>query len=197
MNIILPEIKSVRLTGFSPIFNETVEFDLKKLFIILGGNGLGKTTILQSVVYAIAGPTNSNIEPEKSDRWGREYFKQRLEDFENAHVEIEFVLGESLISLKRGFNSDSIMEFNLNNELITDKPKEANNFFEQFITENAGYNSLLDFNYVIHKLCYLSEKRENLVWDVNAQTRILMRLVSDATKEIEFNNKSTSLLLIE
>lgn len=197
MNIILPELKRVRLHGYSPIFNDTIEFKLKDIFILLGGNGLGKTTILQSVIYAIAGSRNSSIELETTNRWDRNYFKERLQDWENAFIEIDFFLGKESICLKRGFTSGSILEFYLNNELITSNIKETDQFFEQFLIENAGYNSLSDFNFIFHKLCYLSEKRENLVWDVNAQTRILMRLVADATKEAQFNNKRRVLKKID
>ena len=191
MNILIPQLVRVKLSGYSPIFTETVEFSIdNKLFIILGGNGLGKTTILQSVIFGIAGPSDENIEPLfKERRWNRQYFKDRLDNPNGASIDITFLLGNNQITLKRSISSDKISEFILNGELLTDDRQLADEYFETFLQNDCGYNALSDFNFIIHQLCYLSEKRENLAWELESQTRILMQILSDRNTEKEFRGK--------
>jgi DNA repair exonuclease SbcCD ATPase subunit len=66
--VILPQIRRVSLNGFEPLFTDgqlTMELP-KGPFLLLGGNGLGKTTSLQTIVFAIAGEVDPQIE-ERTD----------------------------------------------------------------------------------------------------------------------------------
>lgn len=191
MNILIPQLKRVKLNGYNPIFAQTVEFAIdNNLFIVLGGNGLGKTTILQSIIFGIAGPSDDNVEPQyKERRWGRQYFKDRLDNPNSASIEISFNIGTNEVVLKRALNSDKISEFTLNGQLLTDDRQLAEEYFETFLQNDCGYYQLDDFNFVVHKLCYLSEKRENLAWDVESQIRILMQILTDQDIEKKFRKR--------
>ncbi|SMG14192.1 AAA domain-containing protein [Marivirga sericea] len=197
MHLILPKIKSVRLEGYYPLFDQPVEFDIEKdLYILLGGNGLGKTTILQSIIYGVAGPADANIEPTREDkfkRWGRDYFADRLSNHSKAYIDVKLEFGDNSIEIRRGFASNNILSFTRNGEFLSDKKSETEDLFEQFLVEEVGYSGLNEFYYIFHKLCYLSENRENLVWNVNAQTRILMQLFSDTTTEYQFRKRREEL----
>ena len=195
MNILIPRLSKVRLSGYNPIFNSPVEFDINNyLFIVLGGNGLGKTTILQSVIYGIAGPSDDNIEPQFKDRrWSRSYFKERLDNPNTASVEVSFYLGDQQVTIKRSIVSDKISEFILNGESITNDKLLTDEYFESFLQNECGYNNVEDFYFVIHKLCYLSEKRENLAWDLDSQTRILMQILSDTDIENQFRKRRSTI----
>jgi hypothetical protein len=191
MNILIPQLTKVKLNGYSPIFTETVEFQIdNKLFIVLGGNGLGKTTILQSVIFGIAGPSDENIEPQyKERRWNRQYFKDRLDNPNAASIEVTFILGKNEVTLKRSVTFDKISEFVLNGETLTDDRQLTDEYFETFLQKDCGYNDIADFNFIIHRLCYLSEKRENLAWEMESQIRILMQILSDRSVESKFRGK--------
>jgi ABC-type branched-subunit amino acid transport system ATPase component len=41
------------------------------IYLVLGGNGLGKTTLMQAVVYGLAGGADERIEDNKALRWSR------------------------------------------------------------------------------------------------------------------------------
>lgn len=195
MNILIPRLNKVKLVGYNPIFVDSVEFTINNnLFIILGGNGLGKTTILQSVIFGIAGPADENIEPQYKDRrWNRNYFKDRLDNPNGATIEVSFFLGEVNVTLKRTVTSDKISEFVLDGKVITNDKQLTDEYFESFLQNDCGYNNINDFYFVIHKLCYLSEKRENLAWDLDAQTRILMQILSDTNIENQFRKRRATI----
>lgn len=198
MEIIIPKIQSLKLYGFRPVFNNPVSFQIfKNLYLILGGNGLGKTTILQSIVYGLAGPADANIEQLPQARWGKSYFRDRLESPDDASVEIMFSMGEDEVVLRRGFKSEKILGFILNAVEVTEDGKDAEALFEEYLIENSGYSRLADFNFIVHKLCYLSEKRENLIWNVDAQTRVIMQLISDPAAEVKFRQNRATLKEID
>ena len=56
MGVILPKINLMKVEGFDKIFKEDiVEIDFSKsLNILLGGNGLGKTTLLQLIFQKLS-----------------------------------------------------------------------------------------------------------------------------------------------
>lgn len=189
----LPRITRVELVGYQPLFNETIHIEIShNSFLILGGNGLGKTTILQSIVYCIAGEADLEIEPTKGKRWGYRYFHGRIAKPENAYVEVEFGLNDNKVRLKRGFQSKGLLAFTLNNNATFVHPNAEKNF-ELFLKETIGYRSLNDFRLIVHKLCYLPEDRPNLVWDSETQIRLLMLLFNDIIDEAEFRNKRKTL----
>ena len=199
MNIVIPRLKEVKLTGFDPIFSKTVEFNINdQLYIILGGNGLGKTTILQAIIFGIAGPADDNIEPQfKERRWNRSYFRDRLDHPTNASIEVSFALNDAVITIKRTLSSDRISELYIDGILITDDKQVSDKLFEEYLQEQCGYSNVEDFNFVVHKLCYLSEKRENLAWNMEAQTRILMQILANPNVENWFRKRRNTIKEID
>ena len=191
---VMPRLKGAELSGYSPLFKRTLAFEVRHgCFIILGGNGLGKTTVLQSIVYCMAGEADNEIEQEKSQRWGRQYFQGRIDEPNAASVKVEFYLGDDTVGLTRGFQTKNLKAFSLNDKVISENLDEAEQEFENYLKEYAGYSSLADFRFLVHKLCYLSENRESIVWDIDTQIRLLMLLFQDITAESEFRDKRAKL----
>ena len=51
------------VAGFQPIFRGDVELTARSgVSVILGGNGLGKTTLMQALIYALTGGVSEEIE---------------------------------------------------------------------------------------------------------------------------------------
>jgi hypothetical protein len=198
MPIFLPKIVSAELVGFKPLFSESIKIEISdNIFLIAGGNGLGKTTILQAVVYCIAGENDLSVESEKLKRWSSSYFQGRIEDSAVAKVKIVFEISGFLVSVTRGFKSNSILELTFNRGPDNSRDSSLDDEYESFIINEAGYPSLSDFRFIVHKLLYLPESRPSLVWNIDYQIRILMILFSDIIDENKFRDKRNTLKEID
>lgn len=170
LDMILPEITGFSLRGFLPVFPPEVTVNLLPgPTLILGGNGLGKTTLLQGVIYALTGGTPPD--EEKRHRWSSEYFRGRLDDeaIRAATAQVDLRFGAKTVRITRSVASPSIQELALDGELL-DEPDEA---FEMVLREVGGYESRQQFAFIVTRLLYLPETRRLLAWDLDAQLRLL------------------------
>lgn len=161
--------------------------------IILGGNGLGKTTIMQSIVYGLTGGASEKIEPEKTGRWDHRYFRGRLnpDDLREATVSVDFALGRVGFSIVRGFNHNGILDFKQSGK------RRAVEEYPQALNQVGGYASVEDFSFIVHRLLYLPESRRLIAWDTDAQVRLLMLLNQDAASEETFREHRKNLKLMD
>ncbi|MCU0797683.1 MAG: hypothetical protein MUF31_17310 [Akkermansiaceae bacterium] len=155
-------------------------------YVVLGGNGLGKTTLMQSVVFALAGGLDESIEEQKALRWSHSYFKGRLsnESLSKARIEVTFRLGATSISVRRGVRSSAVLGVQVDKGEWVEKDTEE--LFAQILQSAGGYENTSDFAFVVHRLLYLPESRRLLAWDTDAQIRLLMLLNQDVGSESTF-----------
>jgi len=193
-SIILPQVTSFELTGFKPIFSETISASMSEgAFVILGGNGIGKTTLIQSVVYGLAGGLSSDIEDTKVFRWNHTFFKERLDHTqeEQSTVEVFFRLGENSVGVRRGFRGDNITSVKINDDEWVSE--DADTVFGENLRRFGGYRSIQDFAFVVHRLLYLPENRRLIAWDTEAQVRLIMIINQDLIRENEFRENRAQL----
>ncbi|NOT05202.1 MAG: hypothetical protein HOP27_11445 [Anaerolineales bacterium] len=190
---VLPRITNIELSNYQPLFDKQIFSNVTdNRLLVLGGNGLGKTTILQSIIYCVAGESDKEVEADKNKRWGRKFFYGRIKTPEEAHVKVEFYMGDDKLILKRGFRTPRLLEFYLNDELSTNQ-LDSGDSFKEYLENSCGYDSHDDFRFLVHKLCYLPEDRPNLVWDSENQIRLIMLLFSDIIDHFEFGEKRKQL----
>lgn len=177
----------MQIIGFDKIFKDNevnINFS-KPLNLLLGGNGLGKTTLLQCIIYALTGGLNSPaVEPYRNYRWSNEFFKRRVnpDKIISADMEISFQLGDAEIILHRGIVSNRVTTFTLNGQTLNGKT------YEDVIIENGNYDNYDSFVFIVNRLLYLPESRRSLTWDYDAQARALMILSNDIINEKNYRN---------
>lgn len=186
MGVILPKINLMRVEGFDKIFKEDiVEINFSKsLNILLGGNGLGKTTLLQCIIYGLTGGTNiPEVEPLKGFRWDHNFFRKRVkvERQQDAKVTIEFNVSNKRFRVVRGLQGNRVIDFYIDDN-------QANIKYEEAIIEYGKYDNFNSFVFIVSRLLYLPENRRSLMWDYDAQIRALMILSNDIIDEEEYRN---------
>lgn len=194
----LPLLTGFRITGFEPIYSANIELAMSEgPYLVLGGNGLGKTTLMQAVVYGLAGGLDEQTEEIKALRWGHGYFRGRLSatQLATAQVEVDFKLGNHTIAVRRGFKGSNVVAVRSGRSGWEDK--EADQLFENLLREHGGYLSASDFAFVVHRLLYLPESRRLIAWDTDAQIRLLMLLNQDIALERTFRENRARLKLLD
>ncbi|MHC5055811.1 MAG: ATP-binding protein, partial [Planctomycetota bacterium] len=192
--IVLPRLLGFRVSGFEPIFQSDASMRLKPgSNVILGGNGLGKTTLMQAVVFGMAGGLDGDIEETKSLRWGHGYFRKRLKSAQVASVEVEFALGQKTLSVRRGFRNSNVIGFRLGDDDWVEDVVQAHEDYSEAIQKWGSYQSVSDFSFIVHRLLYLPESRRLIAWDTDAQLRALMLLNQDIALEEGFRSKRADL----
>ncbi len=198
--IILPRLLGFRINGFQPIFKS----DISQVLgvgpnVILGGNGLGKTTIMQAIIYGLTGG-NDSFEEDKELRWNHKYFIKRLDGKHksSAAVEVDFAFGKTKFSLRRGIKTSRILAFrDTGKEGWIDNLIDANIAFEKALSQYGGYKNVIDFAFIVHRLLYLPESRRLLAWDTNSQIRTIMLLNQDILVEEDFRSRREKLKEID
>lgn len=186
--LILPRLQRVVLSGFQPLFTDgTLQLDLPDgPFLVLGGNALGKTSMLQTVIFAVGGEADSHVEDRTDLHWGAAYFKARLDNAADAEVLVEFTLKGTAIAITRRMNSKAIRGVRIDGKDWIHDSAEAGERYEEAVCTLGGYTNFEDFRYLVHRLSYLSESRRTLLWDQAAQLRAVMLICGDAQMEQEF-----------
>jgi DNA repair exonuclease SbcCD ATPase subunit len=184
--------------GFQPIFRGDVDLTARSgVSVILGGNGLGKTTLMQALIYALTGGVSEEIEEDKRLRWGHAYFRSRLntKQLRVARVTVSFSLGKERVHVRRDLTSSQIEAFRSSTAFPTwiDNREAAERALNSVLRDFGGYANQDDFAFMVHRLMYLPESRRLLAWDTNAQTRILMLLNRDLAEEQDFRSRRDQL----
>ena len=192
--LVLPRITSLAVEGFEPIFRTKIDLTVKSgVSVILGGNGLGKTTLMQALVYGLTGGVSEEIEEDKRLRWGHAYFRSRLQanQLRGARITVSFSLGKERLHVRRGLMGSHVEAFRSSTAFPTwiDSKDAAQRALGSVLRDFGGYANEDDFAFVVHRLIYLPESRRLLAWDTNAQTRILMLLNRDLAEEQDFRSR--------
>lgn len=218
-NLFLPRLNFVGLNGFS-IYKKvggTVSLDINKsVYCLAGANGLGKSTLLTTIIYGICGyprrlstqKVSQSKRQKNAEKQSEEYYLGRLNpsDIGNSTVTVEFDIGNYTYKITRKvYKSDGI-------ESLSIKNKESGHFTYKndggnpqkievdYQSNIANHSKVGDFSRFVFLVQYVQSFDENhhlLFWDAEALENAIFTCIglsSKLSKETEDNrNKANQL----
>jgi DNA repair exonuclease SbcCD ATPase subunit len=158
------------------------------LNLIIGGNGIGKTTLINTILFGLVG----NATYQRLDGLEREiplinedYFHGRLdpEDQELAQVSVTFGIGKDEFAITRALFRPQILRLEHTpggthtKRTIKGSPTHLEKQYRKLLESLLGLRRFEDFVFIIANLLIFDENRRTLAWDPEVQNRIV-RLLS-------------------
>jgi energy-coupling factor transporter ATP-binding protein EcfA2 len=174
---------------------EGLNIDFQKgLSLILGANGLGKTTLINILYRLLTGPYDipalskssklgtAKLEVAELSTHNRLTFAKRVADnAADAEATLQFRIGNDSIYITRSLQRMKLVSFQVNGrDLGTDEA-----FFQSEIARMVDVWDFCDWILILRYLIFYFEDRKALVWDHTAQKqlfRILFLTKEDAEK---------------
>lgn len=149
--------------------------------IIVGINGLGKTTLLNILLRSLTGPFDLPGGEELGEKKrrlvsaDRLWFRRRVpDDAVDATVTVWFHVGERHFEVKRSLANLDIISLAVDQQAWpTARAWELEAAYQQQIYQAAGLTSFDDFVFLLRYVVFFLEDRRSLVWDASAQGDIL------------------------
>lgn len=216
--IYLPTLKKVKIINYS-LYNQNIEYDfIYGVNLIIGGNGVGKTTFINIIKYALIGLYKKDLIVRNYNNEKRlirtsytncnVYFRNRthenIED-QDGFVELYFDINNTKFVVKRSlYNTEllsAIYEENGKKNIIQgqairqdiyakyenfsneEKEKYLQYNYERVVSEKANLSDFNDFIFFVNQILLFSEARENVLWDEEAQKRLLSNYLNDSQLE--------------
>ncbi len=203
-----PTIGRVELSAFDLYRrkpNVRVKID-RSVFCLIGANGLGKSTFLNSLLYGLTGgipyrarsfssPREYSEEATRLDRRD-DYYGGRLSETvaEHAAITVQLVWPNKSASVKRQFfgaGAVTALEIKENGEKSSSSFEEAaaERAYKELVVAECGLPDFNQFVFLMHYVCAFDEDRHLLLWDPIALTNALyLAFGSDAAQAASANN---------
>lgn len=191
-NILFPVIRLISVSnyGLFPGFEGTgftADF-VPGVTIVVGTNGLGKTTLLNTLFRALSGPVDwkarptdgpAGATPTTLSGWKtRDYFVKRVGDAAlNATFTAVVTYGEESIELTRSFRDLRLTALSTGGAKL--EPTEQ--AYQKATLRASGCRSFEDYFLLLRYLVFFLDDRQIVVWDSRAQFDLLRTLFFDVT----------------
>ena len=194
----LPKIKNISLTAYSLFAhkpNNSLDFT-SGVFCLAGANGIGKSTFLNTVNYAVTGIVS---DPDRrflsipefvvdNRAYSDEYFKGRISemDRESASVSVELLVSSHRYKISRG-----LFEPNELRDLFIDDVNDGTTIFDgsnsssierndkymASLSDDIGLESFNQYIFIQHWVLSFDESRRMLLWSKPALTQALFLFI--------------------
>ncbi|TXT40929.1 MAG: hypothetical protein FD135_831 [Comamonadaceae bacterium] len=149
--------------------------------IIVGINGLGKTTLLNILLRSLTGPFDLPSGEELGEKKrrlvpvNRLWFRSRVQDDAvDATATVWFHIGERFFEVTRSLANLDILSLTIDQQQWpANHASELEAAYQQQIFLAAGLSSFDDFVFLLRYVVFFLEDRRSLVWDASAQGDIL------------------------
>jgi hypothetical protein len=176
------------------------------LTLVLGANGLGKTTLVLMLYrmctgrFDIPGLTGSSelgtrsTDASELRRPDQRLFAARVTDgATDATAELTMMLGDTEVVVKRALDSLSLRNLRVDRTEIL--PSE--DLYQEMICESTGVNSFGDWILLLRHLTFYFEDRRALVWDPSARRQILRILFLSRRLSTEWTQSERAVLELD
>ncbi|MCB0171945.1 MAG: hypothetical protein KDJ97_15465 [Anaerolineae bacterium] len=207
--LVFPKIVKIELDQFSLYSREpNIQVDVSNgVFCLVGANGLGKSTFLAAVNFAITGIVRDpNRKFESVDEYykytlgySNQFFDGRIleEDREIASISINLQVDHSLYKLTRGvFEPDELRELIILNsdgeidyEGSDQTASERQQYYKDRITKDIGLATFQQFVFLQHFVLTFDESRHLLLWDQRALNQALFLCMGTDYKKAQTADK--------
>ncbi len=157
------------------------------LTLILGANGLGKTTLITIIYRLLTGPFDipglvgrselgtASLKPTRLSYYARKIFANRVMDnARTARACLLFRLGKHTVTIERNLGNLTLTGFAIDGQAL---PTNEEGTFHVALPKLAGVSSFGDWILILRYLIFYFEDRRALVWDASAQRHIFRVLL--------------------
>jgi predicted nucleic acid-binding Zn-ribbon protein len=199
-----PVFERVRVTDYALYVGTADKPGLDHHFVegvnvIVGINGLGKTTLLNILLRSLSGPSDVPGDDTLGDKKRRlipvekNWFRKRVpDDAVNARSTIWFKLGERHFEVTRSLATLDVVELWVDQQQVPHaRATELEAAYRDAVQVAAGLSSFDDFVFLLRYVIFYLEDRRSLVWDPAAQGDILGILfghMGERTRYVELFN---------
>ncbi len=192
--IFLPTLKKIKIKNFTLYPNGlNFEYDfINGVNVIIGGNGMGKTTFVNLIKYSIIGHykkdfdftrTYKDRKIEKRTLNPINYYKNRLDNTINtetkASITIDFEINNNSFSVERCIESISLNSYSINNKIIEGKIISQNKYeelkdeaksecllkkYEDDVAKVSGL-SFDDLIFFVNEILFFGEDHKTILWN--------------------------------
>lgn len=157
------------------------------LTLVLGANGLGKTTLVRIIFRLLTGPFDiprlenrrdlgtASLETTPLSTARCKTFANRVMDgADTATACLSFHIGQHTVIIKRRLSELDLTQLEIDGQVI---PIDEEKIYQDRIIDLAGVSSFGDWILLLRFLVFCFEDRRALVWDPSAQRQILRILL--------------------
>lgn len=171
------------------------------LTLILGANGLGKTTLVTLLFRMLTGTADidlpsgkigsADLKLQNLDNWSRRQFAQRVNDSaRNARATLQFQLGGCKFEVERRLADLTLIAISVD-DVATATDEET---YQKTVVATANLGSFADWILVLRTLVFFFEDRRTLVWDPGAQRQLLRALLLAPGEAQDWTNRERRIL---
>ena len=173
------------------------------LTLVLGANGLGKTTLVTMLYRMLTGPFEIAGLADGTDLGGatlrvtrlqgrrRRVFGERVGDGgENATAKLAFRLGGEEVAVERSLRDLTLRSLEIGGDAL---PPDENRFQDE-ISALAGVSAFTDWILLLRYIVFYFETRRSLVWDPTAQRQLLRILFLERDDSASWTDRERNIL---
>lgn len=189
MPIVFPVLRKLQVSGYGIFENERssgiAHHFVHGVHVIVGINGLGKTTLLNILYRSLLGPKDMSKDDtglastqHRLANWrNRKYFASRVRDgAKGAWAEVEIGFGSNNVVVRRSLRTLEVEALSLNGVAEDAATQER---YEEIVQELSGCASYFDFFAILRFIVFFLEDRAELIWDRRSQFDMFRLLFYD------------------